>query len=83
MVVEIGHGERDFGFVAAGQGVVLADADHVISGLSDERHVGANVLDGGAMQLPIGDETPDAEEPGVVRRVAQLLVEPTQAADVG
>ena len=35
----IGHGERDLGFVAAGQRVVLADADHVISGLSDERHV--------------------------------------------
>ena len=51
VLVEVGDGERHLGLLAAGHGVVLADADQLVAGLGDEGDVSANVLHRRGRQL--------------------------------
>ena len=69
VVVGIGDGEGDLGFLPATSRVVLADAEDRTVGLGDERHLPPDVVDRGSLQLVVGDERPQAEESGVRGRV--------------
>ena len=81
VVVGVGDGEGDLGFLAARPGVVLADADDRAVGLGHERHVPADVLrPWPARSSSSGMNAPQAEEPEVRGRVAELAVERPQAA---
>ena len=82
VVVGVGDGEGDLGLDPAWPGVVLADADDRTVGLGDQRDLLVDVLDRGSLQLVIGDERPQAEEPGVRGRVVELLVEGPQPLDI-
>ena len=82
VVVGVGDGEGDLGLDPAWAGVVLADADDRTVGLGDQRDLLVDVLDGGSLQLVIGDEGPESEEPGVRGRVVELLVEGPQPLDI-
>jgi hypothetical protein len=83
VVVGLGNGERDLGFVAGRRGVVLADADDGVLELGEQADVSADIVNRGAFQLVVRNERSPAEEAKLPGGGGEGVVEAAQALDIG
>ena len=83
VVVGVGNGEGDLGFLTGRRGEVLADADDLVLELGEECDVSVDVVDRGAFQFVVRDERSPAEEAKMPRDGREAVVEGPQALDVG